>query len=105
MVLNIKVMEQIKIIEVTAIPQARTHTHPHLYTHTNESVHLPKKTQKTPPTHVDMWMLKTISNTYKLSDKYTNLYSFNFECIREPFTSTCKHEIAYKSYKFETIIN
>lgn len=54
-------MEQIKIIEVTAIPHARTHTHTPLYTHTNESVHLPKK--KKPPTHVDMWMLKTISNT------------------------------------------
>lgn len=43
-------MEQLKIIEVTAIPQARTHTHthPHLYTHTNESVHLPKKNPKNP---------------------------------------------------------
>lgn len=46
-------MEQIKIIELTAIP--RTHTH----THTNESVHLPKKKKK------PMWMLKTISNTIR----------------------------------------
>lgn len=52
--LNIKVMEQIKIMEVTAIPHARTHTL------TRVCICQKKKKHTNPCGYVE---LKTISNT------------------------------------------